>query len=180
MKLQPSMTINGKHYQAGDRVPKLFVYPFFLVHMGAFGLSGFFMAYGLEDVDLAFLYIHGGIAILVYLVFYLVIFGLDEVKWMLINAGLGLLGIWVEIETILGWFDKSLDDFSRWVHVTPFLYYILYTFLLRQMVLDVTRSRENPTRRRVVEALYVIVSLAFYGALWLARGPGETQDQIPL
>jgi hypothetical protein len=32
----------------------------------------------------------------------------------------------------------------------------------------------------VVEALYVIVSLAFYGALWLARGPGETQDQIPL
>jgi hypothetical protein len=76
---------------------------------------------------------HGGIAIVVYLVFYLVIFGLDEVKWMLINA-----------------------------------------------VLDVTRSRENPTRRRVVEALYVIVSLAFYGALWLARGPGETQDQIPL
>ena len=42
----------------------------------------------------------------------------------------------VEIETILGWFGKELSDFPPWVHVTPFLYYILYTFLLRQMLLD--------------------------------------------
>jgi hypothetical protein len=55
------------------------------------------------------------------------------------------------------------------VHVTPFLYYILYTFLLRQMLLDLTRSRDKPGRKRAVEMLYVLGSLAVYGGLWLAR-----------
>ena len=79
---------------------------------------------------------------------------------------LGLLGIWTEIRYILGWFGKSIDDFPMAVHVTPFLYYILYTFLLRQMLLDLTRSRENPTRRRLVGMLYVAGSLLVYGSLW--------------
>jgi hypothetical protein len=55
------------------------------------------------------------------------------------------------------------------VHVTPFLYYILYTFLLRQMLLDLTRSRDNPARKRLVEMLYVVGSLVIYGTLWLKR-----------
>ncbi len=169
MKLHSDITVNGKLIRKGEPMPMLFIYPFFLVHMGMFGFSGFFMAYGADDVELAFLYLHGGIAILAYLVFYLAIFGRDEVKWMLINAALGFLGIWVEIETILGWFGKELSDFPVAVHVTPFLYYILYTFLLRQMLLDLTRSRDNPGRKRLVEVLYVFGSLLVYGALWYAR-----------
>ncbi|HEX5693474.1 MAG TPA: hypothetical protein VFY00_02515, partial [Arenimonas sp.] len=97
MKLHGDLTINGKQYRKGQVAPKWFIYPFFLFHMGMFGLSGFFMAYGAQDMDLTFLYLHGGIAITVYVVFYLAIFGLDEVRWMFINAGLGLFGIWVEI-----------------------------------------------------------------------------------
>ena len=124
MKLKSGLKVGGKQYAAGDQAPMFFIYPFFLFHMAMFGFSGFLMAYGSDSPDLGFLYMHGGIAIGVYLVFYLAIFGLDEVKWMLINAGLGLFGIWSEIDTILGWFDKSLGDFSPWVHVTPFLYYI--------------------------------------------------------
>jgi hypothetical protein len=169
MKLRSDITVNGKLIRKGEQAPMLFIYPFFLVHMGMFGLSGFFMAYGADDVALPFLYLHGGIAIGVYLVFYLAIFGRDEVKWMLINAALGLLGIWLEIGTILSWFGKEIGDFPMAVHVTPFLYYILYTFLLRQMLLDLTRSRDNPGRKRVVEMLYVLGSLAVYGGLWLAR-----------
>lgn len=169
MKLKSGLKVGGKQYAAGDQAPMFFIYPFFLFHMAMFGFSGFLMAYGSDSPDLGFLYMHGGIAIGVYLVFYLAIFGLDEVKWMLINAGLGLFGIWSEIDTILGWFDKSLGDFSPWVHVKPFLYYILYTFLLRQLVLDVTGSRDNPTRRRVAETAYVVVSLMVYGGLYLLR-----------
>ena len=41
---------------------------------------------------------------------------------------------------------------------------------LRQMLLDLTRSRDNPARKRVVEMLYVVVSLLVYGALWLKHG----------
>jgi hypothetical protein len=169
VKLKSAIKVGGKQYAPGERAPMLFIYPFFLFHMAMFGLSGFLMAYGSDSPDLAFLYMHGGIAITVYMLFYLAIFGVDEVKWMLINAGLGLLGIWAEINYILGWFGKSLGDFSPWVHVTPFLYYVLYTFLLRQMLLDLTGSRDKPARKRLVETLYVVASVTLYTTLLLRQ-----------
>lgn len=173
MKAKGDITINGKLHRKGEPMPMKFIYPFFLFHMGMFGLSGFFMAYGADDVELMFLYLHGGIAILVYVIFYLVIFGLDEVRWMFINAALGLLGIWVEIDWILSLFGKQLSDFPPAVHVTPFLYYVLYTFLLRQLLLDLTGARDKPARKRLVEFLYVSLSLLVYGILWLAKAvPG--------
>ena len=110
---------------------------------------------------------YGGIAILVYMVFYLTIFGRDEVQWMLINAGLGILGIYSQIGWMLTRFSKDIDGYSWKVHVVPFLYYILYTFLLRQFLLDLTRSRDNPTRKKLVDAVYVIGSLVVYGSFLL-------------
>src|SRR3546814_6446770 len=67
-------------------LPIFFIYPFFLFHMLMFGISGFVLAYG-ADGDVAFLYMHGGIAIVVYLVFYSAIFGREQVKWMFIKIG---------------------------------------------------------------------------------------------
>ena len=154
------MRKNGGHW---------FIYPFFGIHMLMFGLSGFFMAYAMQGPDLVFVYMHGGIAILVYMVFYLTIFGREEVQWMLINAGLGILGIYSQIGWILARFGKDIEQYSWKVHVVPFLYYILYTFLLRQFLLDLTRSRDNPTRKKLVDAVYVIGSLVVYGS-FLLRG----------
>ena len=131
-----------------------------------FGGSGFLMAYAADDVPLLFLYLHGGIAIGVYLIFYIVIFGLDEIKWMFINAGLGLFGIISQIDWILDIFDKSYDQFPMSRHVIPFLYFVLYTFLLRQAVLDVSGARENEERRRLVDYAYVGISLTIYYLLW--------------
>jgi hypothetical protein len=91
MKAHSDIEIGGKKYRKGSDLPTKFVYPFFLVHMLAFGLSGFFMAYSSKGPDVSFLYMHGGFAILVYTIFYLTIFGVDQVKWMFINAGLYLL-----------------------------------------------------------------------------------------
>ena len=144
-----------------------FIYPFFGIHMLMFGLSGFLMAYSANGPGLLFLYLHGGIAIFVYLIFYRVIFGVDEVKWMLINAALGVLGIYSQIGWILGRFGKNIDDYPWYQNITPFLYYVLYTFLLRQFLLDLTRSRDNPARRALVNSTYVGVSLLVYGLmLW--------------
>ena len=143
-----------------------FIYPFFGIHMLMFGLSGFLMAYAADGPDLMFLYMHGGIAIFVYMVFYLMIFGLDEVRWMLLNAALGILGIYSQIGWILERFGKRIDDYPWQVHVVPFLYYVLYTFLLRQFLLDVTRSRDNPGRRTLVNNAYVVVSLLVYGLMF--------------
>ena len=147
-----------------------FIYPFFGIHMLMFGLSGFLMSYAEHGPDLFFIYLHGGIACAVYLVFYRVIFGAEEVRWMLINAALGILGIYAQVGWILERFGRRIDDYPWQVHVVPFLYYVLYTFLLRQFLLDVTRSRDDPSRRKLVDTLYVLASTVVYGLLlWRTR-----------
>ena len=160
----------------GTRLPgprekgRWFIYPFFGTHMLIFGLSGFLMAYVTDGPGVGFLFMHGGIAIAVYLVFYLAIFGPDQVMWMLVNAALGILGIYAQIGWILARFGKRIDDYPWQVHVIPFLYYVLYTFLLRQFLLDVTGSRQDPRRHAFVDGGYVVVSLLVYGLmLWRLR-----------
>ena len=169
MKARTDFKINGKLYPKGSSFPWYMIYPFFLVHMLAFGLSGFFMAYTSDGPELAFLYMHGGLAIVVYLVFYLAFFGVDNVKWMFINAALGLFGIYAQINWLLSIFGKNAADYAWNVHLIPFLYYILYTFLLYQMVLDITGARDHPSKRRLVEGFYVISSLLVYGMVYLTE-----------
>jgi hypothetical protein len=167
MKIHSDISVGKKKYRKGDELPARAIYPFFLLHMGMFGGSGFLMAYSSSGPDITFLYLHGGFAILIYLLFYLTIFGRDAVKWMFINAGLGLFGIYAQIDWILSWFGKQAGDYSVARHAIPFLYYVLYTFLLYQMVLDLTRARDNPEKRRRVEFAYVVISLLVYGGIYL-------------
>ena len=122
MKLRSAMTINGKHRAVGSEISWKVIYPFFFVHMLMFGGSGFFMAYTADGPPLSFLFMHGGIAITVYVVFYFAMFGFDEIKWMFINAGLGLFGIMAQIDWLLALFDKQVADYSPIVHVIPFTY----------------------------------------------------------
>jgi hypothetical protein len=162
MRLHGDITINGRLYPQGTDIPWFKVYPFFLIHMLVFGGSGFFMAYGPAHPPVLFLYLHGGIAITIYTLFYLSIFGRDAVKWMFINAILGLLGIYSQIGWLLSLVGKKVSDYPFYVHVIPFLYYVLYTFLVRHAVLDITQSREDAPRRKVVENLYIAMSVAVY------------------
>ena len=152
---------------SSGKVP-VFIYIFFLVHMLAFGGSGFFMAYSEPDPPVDFLFMHGGFAIFIYLIFYLVIFGLDEVKWIFINAFLGLFGIIVEIDWILSLYDRKLSDFPVYVHIIPFLYYILYTFLIRRALIDFTGSWNNAQRKKRVEIGYIVVSIIIYLGFYFA------------
>jgi len=162
MKLPCDISINDRTYAKGTEIPWYKIYPFFLVHILMFGCSGFLMAYASGGPGVLFLYLHGGFAIAVYTVFYLKIFGRDEVKWMFINAGLGLLGIYSQIGWLLSLFGKRIGDYPLYVHAIPFLYFVLYTFLIRQAVMDITQSRENPVRRKRVENGYIAISVAFY------------------
>lgn len=162
MKLQGDITINNRTYAKGTEVPWYKIYPFFLFHMLIFGGSGFFMAYAVHHPPVLFLYLHGGIAIGIYTLFYLSIFGRDEVKWMFINAVLGLLGIYSQIGWLLSLFGKKIGDYPFYVHVIPFLYFVLYTFLLRHAVMDLTQSREDPEKKKFVENAYIAISVAVY------------------
>jgi hypothetical protein len=167
MNAQSDPGIGGKALRKDARIPGYWVYAFFLVHMLAFGLSGFFMAYMDDGPDISFLYMHGGFAILVYVIFYLAIFGVDEVRWMFINAALGLFGIYAQINLILALFGRRAGDYPWYVHVIPFLYYVLYTFLLYQLVLDVSGARNHPERKKLVEGFYVALSVSIYTAIFL-------------
>jgi len=162
MKLQGDIKINGRTYAKGTDVPWFRIYPFFLVHMLLFGGSGFLMAYAVKNCSVVFLYAHGGFAILIYTAFYLTIFGRDEVKWMFINAGLGLLGIYSQIGWLLSLFGKKVGDYPVYVHVIPFLYFVLYTFLIRHAVLDLMNAREDDLKKQRVEYIYVGLSVAIY------------------
>ena len=167
MRLHGNVTFNGRAYSSGDQISGLFIYPFFLIHMFVFGLSGFVLAYSGAPIE--FVYMHGGIAILVYLVFYLAIFCRDDVKWMFINAGLGLFGIVSQIDWILSLFGRHVADFPPYVHVIPFLYFVLYTFLIRHALLDLLGARDDETRQGRVQAAYVGASVAFYLAAHLVE-----------
>ena len=168
MKVHGSIQIGNRHYKKGDEIPWYQIYPFFLIHMFMFGASGFLMAYSSDKTPLHFMYLHGGIAIFAYVIFYIAIFGIDQVKWMFINAGLGLLGTYTQIGWILDLFGKDVDAYPIEVHVTPFLYFMLYTFLLRQMVIDIFGAREDEMKRNRVENIYVIVSVFLYLSSYLS------------
>lgn len=170
MRLHHGLTINGTEYPAGSEVSGWKVYPFFLFHMLVFGGSGFFMAYGGDNVPITGLYAHGGIALSVYTMFYFAIFGLDQVKWMFINAGLGAVGIYTQMGWLLQLFGRRIEDYPLERQVVPFFYYVLYTFLLRQALLDMSGARDSEERRRLVDNIYVAVSLAASGACFFLRG----------
>ena len=162
MKLHDSIIVNGHAYAKGDDVPWIAVYPLFLLHMLVFGGSGFAAAYGFSDVPVPFLYLQGGGAIWIYTLLYLVIFGRDDVKWMFINAALGVLGIVSQMDWILSLFGRHMGDFPPYVHVIPFLYFVLYTFLIRHAFLDLFGAREDETKRKRVEFGYVGATVATY------------------
>lgn len=162
MKLHSDLKINGKMYRKGEEVPWFSIYPFFLFHMLMFGGSGFMMAYSSGSSPVPFIFLHGGFAIVIYTFFYLAIFGREEVKWMFINAALGILGIYTQIDWILAFFGKSAGQYPLYIHIIPALYFILYTFLVRQAVLDLFDGRDDAERRKQVEYGYVTVSTAAY------------------
>lgn len=166
MILRNDITINDRQYKKGDYISPWKVFPFFLIHMLVFGVSGFFLAYFSKD-SVPFIFAHGGIAIAAYLAFYLTIFGLDKVKWMFINAGLGIFGLYSEIGTLLSFAGKTIEDFPFYVHIIPFLYYVLYTFLIRQFVLEITKSAGDEEKSERVSYIYTGISLLIYFAFYV-------------
>ena len=168
MKIHSAITINHKNYRKGEEVPWTRIYPVFLIHITAFGGSGFAMAYAVKNLPLPVLYLHGGLAILIYLVFYHALFGPEQIKWMFINAVLGVYGLYGEIGWILSLFGKQIADYPWYVHIIPFSYYVLYTFLLRQAVIDISGARDNPRKQKIVEYLYILGSVIAYTLIYLA------------
>jgi hypothetical protein len=177
MRLHGSVTFNGREYVAGDEISPLVVYPFFLLHMAIIGVGiGFFFAYvpdssTWQDPVFAASVVGSGIlGAAIYLLFYLRIFGRDEVEWMIINAGLGLIGTVSQLDWILSLFGKGVGDYPPYVHLVPLLYFVMYTFLLRRAVLQLFGVDEDEEKRPKVGYGFAVAMLAFYLVTHLLEG----------
>ena len=78
------------------------------------------------------------------------------------GLGLGLFGIISQIDWLLSLFGRRVADYPVYVHVIPFLYFVLYTFLIRHALLDMLGAREDEAKRSRVEYSYVGVSVGLY------------------
>jgi len=137
------------------------IYGFFLVHMLGFGTAGFIMSYS-GDVEPFENFLFSGFAIFVYMIFYLVIFGIDEIGWLFMNSALGILGIFSQLDWLLEFFGRDFYDYPMAAHIVPTIYYILYTFLLRRAILHIFRVEYGTRKKLIVDGLYVGGSLSFY------------------
>ena len=141
--------------------PVLF-YLFFLVHMAIFGIGCLYMSYsdgGKSSINALLFSIF---PLYVYIKFYLVLFGLDDIRWLFINSALGFFGIFAQLDFILYLFDATVDDYPGYVHIAPFIYFILYTFLIRHALLDLIASRFDKNKQRLIENTYIATSIIFY------------------
>jgi hypothetical protein len=161
MRIHGHITLGKRRFEPGDEVSALDVYPFFFLFLLVPGAGTFALAYGSETPDVGSAYAVGIFIVCFFLVGYLTIFGRDEVKWMLINAALGIFGIFGQISWVMStFFFKSIDDFPWYVHAMPVLVYVLFTFLVRQALLDLLGGRDNEARARAAATLHVVVSVA--------------------
>ncbi len=115
---------------------KKFIYPFFLVHMGMFWGSWFLLAYFADNTPYSMALLHWWVAISVYLVFYLLIFGVWRVRDMFINAIIWCVWIYAWMWDIVSFFGKDINSFDWYWHLIPSIYFVLYTFLLRNILKD--------------------------------------------
>ena len=60
-------------------------------------------------------------------------------------------------------------SFPWQVHLIPFLYYVLYTFLIYQLILEIAGAYKDPQRKKVVEGFYVVTSFLVYSAIFLLK-----------
>jgi hypothetical protein len=163
------LNIGGRGYAKGEVIPWRFAYEGLMLHMFFFGVAVIFLAYLDPSPSTFFLYMWGAFGATLYIGIYSAMFGADEVKWLFINSGLGILGIATQMDWLLSLIGLGLADFPVYIHVVPFIYYVLYTFLLRQALLDLFRAYERPALQRTVNGGYVVFSIAVYVGSWWLR-----------
>ena len=79
---------------------------------------------------------------------------------MFLNALFGLLRKGVQVGWLLSLFDRDSSTCPLSVYVTPFLFFLLYSFLMRRAVLDLINSLDDPARRKTMKKRYIGVTLA--------------------
>ncbi len=167
LRLKYDIRYGKDFHPAGTRLSPLIVYPTIFLQTCLFGAFCFGFAYAGKWPNMGGLVIIGGFGIMFFALFYGAVFGLAEMGWMFVNGAIGVLGILSQINVVLSWFGKSADDFGFDAHLFPVIYWIMASFVLWQLVLDLTGSREDAARRWWANLAFSLGSLTLYATLWL-------------
>lgn len=143
---------------------RLGIYLFFLAHMTGFGALTFYRVYHAQGG-----YTFAVIPVVLYVIFYLLFFGADEILWLVITSLLGLLMIYGWLETLALPFipepgtagEHIITNFGTFparTHILPGAFLVMYEFTLRNMLIDVLGARFNERRNRLVGWLFIAIS----------------------
>lgn len=146
--------------------PKAFIYPFFLVHMAAFWYSWFSISYSEPGRLFLFGFIHWWFAIFVYMIFYLAIFWLDKIKDMLIWALIGIMWTIARLEKIIPYRWHEIWDYYRAAHIIPGLYFVMYTFLIKQALIDIISIFHKKHAKKIAEIIYIWIGISVLGVIF--------------
>jgi hypothetical protein len=147
-------------------ISPIFFYIFFLFHSWIFAISWFMIFYTGQMPLFGFL--HWWIAIFVYLSLYSAVFWKEEIRNMLIGALIWALQIYSWLELIWSslinetWYYKTFASMPLYYHIVPGLYFIMYTFLLKNAMIDLIWARNNPERSNIANWTFYIISLLFF------------------
>ncbi len=146
-------------------------YFFFAIHMLGFGGITVSITYFPEEWTPTPTYgntlIFGGFALFIYSVFYVVTFKLEDLMSYVRDSLLGLYGVLSTISLLLSFFERSFWDYPLYYHILPTVYYIMYTFLFYQALLDIMRARDNEQKRKHATKVFTYGSLIIYTILFL-------------
>ena len=143
------------------------IYLFFLADMAGFGTLTFYLTYHQQQGES---YMVGAMLVIIYVLFYLMLFGADDVLWLFINGLLGALMVRSWLETLATPFIPppsmlghgiitDFDGFPVVRHILPGAVFLMYQFMLRNFLIDALGARFNPRRKRYVGWLFVVVSV---------------------
>jgi len=143
-----------------------YMFPTFLA-----GFFAFLLAYSERPGHVA---VVPGLFILFFIPSYLRYYGIDEVRWMLINGALSVFAMYSDVGWFLSYFffGTSVSDYHWYVHIVPFTYIVIFTFLLRQWLIDLFDAREDEKRKELVGRYYAWGSFVLHSALLLWRRVG--------
>ena len=169
MKLKTDISIGSNTYSKGSYLHWSKVYGFFTVIIALHFWLVFDITYIQQDIVLGFTLCFGIFLPVLYLLAYRSIFGLAEIRWLIVNSIIGIIGVLAELDWVLSYFyDKSLSDFNVFFHIIPCVHYIMFTFVLRQAVIDSFHARYNLKRREYVNLGFTLISTILYVALYFA------------
>ncbi|EKE29455.1 MAG: hypothetical protein ACD_2C00172G0003 [uncultured bacterium (gcode 4)] len=141
-------------------------YPILVPHVLIFGFTWFMLFYSHQRPAMGFLI--WLITTISYLIVYVQLFGKEQIRDMLIGGLIWVIQVygWLEIlaAKAIDWTKefKTFDSMPMYYHLIPATYFIMWTFLVKNVIIDLIWARNNPEKMNLTYKLFYAISLLIF------------------